>query len=252
MRWDFFISHAGEDKDAIARPLFYALQGKGYEIWYGEFTLSVGDRLTESINNGLLNCRFGVVILSHHYFRSKWALEELNAILAREGVGSKVVLPILLNIGADEVRRQHPIIAERIALKVSEGLSIIVQKLEQIAGPPKPSVSTVNLQGIWAGTGPNEGNMVLFQEGDRVRGYYDYQGQKQAGVLEGRWTGEELRYGWRWPFKLSNGFGIARYVGLPTENLRSIWWFNTDQVKDATYDDMLRRFSHRMEIRRRA
>jgi hypothetical protein len=36
---DRSISHASEDKEAVARPLAMALSGRGYVVWYDEFEL---------------------------------------------------------------------------------------------------------------------------------------------------------------------------------------------------------------------
>lgn len=36
---DLFICHAGEDKDAVARPLAQRLQAAGYKVWYDEFDI---------------------------------------------------------------------------------------------------------------------------------------------------------------------------------------------------------------------
>ena len=52
MDWDAFISHASEDKDQIARPLYLQLQKLGLRIWFDEFTLTVGDSLRGSIDKG--------------------------------------------------------------------------------------------------------------------------------------------------------------------------------------------------------
>ena len=45
MAHDFFICHASEDKDAVARPLAEELQSRGFSVWYDEFELDVGDSL---------------------------------------------------------------------------------------------------------------------------------------------------------------------------------------------------------------
>ena len=46
--WDVFISHATEDKDAIARNLAQALRAKGLRVWYDEFSLTASaSRLTK-------------------------------------------------------------------------------------------------------------------------------------------------------------------------------------------------------------
>jgi histidyl-tRNA synthetase len=47
-RWDVFVSHASEDKDAIARPLAKELRSRGLRVWYDEFELKIGDSLSEN------------------------------------------------------------------------------------------------------------------------------------------------------------------------------------------------------------
>lgn len=69
-----FISHAAEEKDKVARPLAKALQKLGYDIWYDEYSLKLGDSLTAEIDRGLIECDYGVVIFSKSFFSKKWAL----------------------------------------------------------------------------------------------------------------------------------------------------------------------------------
>lgn len=65
--YDFFISHASEDKDEIVRDLAEALKENGFDVWYDEFELKVGDSLRKKIDNGLAksrvwNCNYITVI----------------------------------------------------------------------------------------------------------------------------------------------------------------------------------------------
>ena len=43
-----FISHASEDKKAIARPLADALRDRRVDVWYDEYSLKLGDSLRAS------------------------------------------------------------------------------------------------------------------------------------------------------------------------------------------------------------
>jgi hypothetical protein len=47
---DVFISHASEDKADVARPLADLLVDRALDVWYDEFTLTVGDSLRRSID----------------------------------------------------------------------------------------------------------------------------------------------------------------------------------------------------------
>src|SRR5262249_3522295 len=62
--YDLFLSHASEDKDTIARPLYEALTSRGVTVWFDEAVLQLGDSLRRKIDEGLRVSRFGLVILS--------------------------------------------------------------------------------------------------------------------------------------------------------------------------------------------
>jgi hypothetical protein len=129
VEWDVFISHASEDKDAIARLLAIALQERGLRVWYDEFTLHVGDSLRRSIDNGLSNSRFGVVILSPNFFAKEWPQEELDGLTAKERDGVKVILPIWHEIERAEIVRFSPMLAGRLAARSSRGVEHVVDEL---------------------------------------------------------------------------------------------------------------------------
>ena len=67
--YDCFISHAFEDKDSFVRELAFELQKMEYSVWYDEFSLTVGESLTKSINKGIKNSLCGIVVLSPYFFR---------------------------------------------------------------------------------------------------------------------------------------------------------------------------------------
>ncbi len=96
--YDAFISHAFEDK-ALARPLAHGLSEKGFRIWYDEFELKVGDSLVELINRGLVNSRYGIVVLSHAFFAKRWPRRELVGFTTLQlQEGTRAILPVWYNI----------------------------------------------------------------------------------------------------------------------------------------------------------
>ncbi len=105
---DAFISHASEDKDDFVRPLVEALEASGFDIWYDEFSLKVGDSLRRSIDLGLSNSRYGIVVLSGAFFDKNWPQYELDGLVAKEMEGHKVILPIWHKVSKDEVMRYSP------------------------------------------------------------------------------------------------------------------------------------------------
>ncbi|MBD0255104.1 MAG: toll/interleukin-1 receptor domain-containing protein [Cytophagales bacterium] len=134
MLWDVFISHASEDKADVARPLQHHLEQLGLRVWLDENQLKIGDSLSEKINAGLSQSRFGIVILSPFFFAKKWTQRELDELIAR-GTGSKsVILPILHNMSHEEVAQYSAWIADRTAPSTNLGLSEVATKIYEVAG----------------------------------------------------------------------------------------------------------------------
>jgi TIR domain len=72
-QWDLFISHATEDKEDAAIPLFAALERTGMTVWFDTHELKIGDSIREKIDSGLGACQYGVVILRPPFYRQAMA-----------------------------------------------------------------------------------------------------------------------------------------------------------------------------------
>jgi hypothetical protein len=129
--YDAFISHASEDKQKVVKPLARMLDGMGYRVWYDEFELRVGDSLRQSIDKGLINSRFGIVVLSPAFFAKNWPQYELNGLTAREEDGRKVVLPIWHNVDREDVLAYSPTLADKVALSTQK---LSVKKIAEALG----------------------------------------------------------------------------------------------------------------------
>jgi hypothetical protein len=117
--WDLFISHASEDKPYV-EPLVKVLQSAGISVWYDKNVLEWGDRLRGGINNGLINCRYAIVVLSKAFLGiKKWTEHELDGLFAREEQGKTVILPIWHGVGRVDLLNYSPDLADRLA-KISE------------------------------------------------------------------------------------------------------------------------------------
>jgi len=131
MSWDVFISHASEDKAAIAKPLADMLQAKGLKVWYDEYTLSLGDNLRRSIEQGLAGSRYGIVVLSPSFFAKKWTQLELDGLFALERPGQKKILPVWHNVTAADVEQFSSFMAMRLGVPTTAGLDQVVLKITQ-------------------------------------------------------------------------------------------------------------------------
>jgi hypothetical protein len=156
-QWDVFISHASEDKDDFVRPLAELLQTHGLKVWYDEFTMQIGDRLHRSIEIGLANSRFGVVVLSPHFLKKEWPQRELDGLVAREINRTKVILPVWHQLGRDELLACSPILADRLAVSSRDGVEKVANELlKAIQGDSGGGVASVNKpEGELVAFGPN-------------------------------------------------------------------------------------------------
>jgi hypothetical protein len=131
-----FICHASEDKDDFVRPLASLLREHGVIVWYDEFTLRLGDSLRRSIDKGLSQSDFGVVVLSPAFFAKEWPQYELDGLIQRELDGQKVILPVWHKVSHADVLRYSPALAGRLAARSESGTTRVVQEiLEAIASP---------------------------------------------------------------------------------------------------------------------
>ena len=117
--WDIFISHATEDKNTFVRPLAIALRAYGLKVWYDEFTLTLGDSLSESIDKGLADSRFGLVILSPNFIKKKWTKRELRGLTERDVHEGRIILPIWHNVTRSDISSFSPPLADIVALDSS-------------------------------------------------------------------------------------------------------------------------------------
>lgn len=119
--YDAFISHASEDKESFVRPLYNLLKKAGLKIWYDEMSLEIGDSLRKSIDKGLANSRYGIVVFSSNFITKTkmWPDYELNGLLSKEIAGKKVILPIWYNVSKEEVLKYSPSLADKFALNAN-------------------------------------------------------------------------------------------------------------------------------------
>lgn len=129
--YDVFISHASEDKDDLVRPLAEGLSNEGISVWYDEFELQIGDSLRHSIDRGLANSKYGIVVLSEAYFEKDWTQYELNGLVARDMSDEKVVLPVWYQVNKNDVMNNSPTLADKYALRTdgSDILDVIEELL---------------------------------------------------------------------------------------------------------------------------
>lgn len=134
---DVFISHASEDKEDVVRPLASRLTEMGVDVWYDEMTLNIGDNLRRKIDRGISSARYGIVILSPHFFEKGWPQYELDGLIARElHSGDSIILPIWHKVTKDDVANYSMNLVNRVALNTAFfTIDQIAEKIMKVIKP---------------------------------------------------------------------------------------------------------------------
>lgn len=117
---DLFISHASEDKDDFVRPLSTLLRQYGVDVWYDEFELRIGRSISRSIDKGISNSNFGLLVLSRSFFAKNWTEYELKSLNSYEIEKGDILLPIWKDVDFKDVRKFSPYLADKFALRTDD------------------------------------------------------------------------------------------------------------------------------------
>lgn len=130
-QWDVFISHASEDK-SYTETLASKLTEAGVRVWFDRTAIDWGDDIRETIDHGLINCRFGIVIFSKAFLaKKKWIEYELSSLFALEEPGRKRILPIWHGVTEAEMKRYSPGFSARLAkISTRDSYEQIVQSVK--------------------------------------------------------------------------------------------------------------------------
>ena len=95
-KYDIFISHASEDKENVAYPIYRACEELGVCAFLDIKYIKWGDSLTEKINHALGRSKLVLAVLSENSVDKTWPSKEINSALARELAGEQKILPLIV------------------------------------------------------------------------------------------------------------------------------------------------------------
>jgi RNA-directed DNA polymerase len=139
--YDVFISHASEDKDDVARPIFEACQRAGVKAFLDEAHIGWGQSFTTKINSALGAARTILAVVSNRSVAKDWPLAEVNTALALEVNGHKKVVPLL--VGDPDLTRL-PLIGAKDAMRWTGDADAVAARLKRaLAGdaPRRPAAA---------------------------------------------------------------------------------------------------------------
>ncbi len=128
--YGLFVAHASEDKECFVRPMVERLNILGLRVWYDEFTLRPGMSLRQSIDKGIAESRYGLVIISKAFLLGKrWTNWELDGLVETHlsKPGSSVI-PVWLDVQHEEVSAWSPSFAGLVAIK-GRGTENLIERI---------------------------------------------------------------------------------------------------------------------------
>jgi hypothetical protein len=131
---DLFICHDSRDKKGFVDELYNELKNNSLDVWYDKYNLEIGDSLSEKINQGINECRFGLLILSKNFLSNeKWAKNELQTLATKQIIlNKKVILPIWLDINEEDLKEYSFWLIDKVAAIANDGLSEVVRKILKV------------------------------------------------------------------------------------------------------------------------
>lgn len=135
-KYDLFISHASEDKDEIVRPMATILERLSVRVWYDEFSLQLGDSLTTSIDKGLRQSRYGLLVLSKAFLGKNWPDYEYRSLLTRQIDGESVILPLWYGVTKEEVKAYSLFLTDIKGLAVTrDNMNVVIPAIVKVVRP---------------------------------------------------------------------------------------------------------------------
>jgi formylglycine-generating enzyme required for sulfatase activity len=129
--WDVFISYASEDK-RFGNDLAVALEKRGLRVWYDAFEMHAGDSVRRSIDQGIANSRYGIIVLSTAYFSKEWTKWELDGLIGWGDHAEQLrrrILPIWHGVTKAQVYGFSPSLSDKLAISSEMPLDELVDKI---------------------------------------------------------------------------------------------------------------------------
>ena len=117
--YDLFISHASEDKEGFVRPFVNSLERLGVKVWYDDFSLKLGDSLSRSIDEGIKNSRYGLIVISKNFLVKQWPDYEYRSLLSRQVNERSLILPLWYGVSKNDIMQYSPFLADLKAASVN-------------------------------------------------------------------------------------------------------------------------------------
>lgn len=138
-----FLSHAAEDKETIARPIFAACEKLGVKCFLDQEHINWGESFTAKIQTALAAAPVVLAIVTDNSVTKEWPLAEMNTALSLEIEGQKTVAAVV--VGRPDLSRL-PLLRQKNYMLWKDDPETVAQRLQEIltgrpAGGPAPAAA---------------------------------------------------------------------------------------------------------------
>jgi hypothetical protein len=100
-------------------------------VWYDDFSMEVGQSLRESVEKGIKDCGFCILVLTPNFLKNGgWPKREYTMAFTKELVeDSAAILPVWHNVSRNDVYEYSPHLADRLGLRWSHGVEDVCWRL---------------------------------------------------------------------------------------------------------------------------
>lgn len=142
IKHDAFISYASEDTE-LASELVRSLEARGLNIWYAPIDLKVGDKLLDSIEKGMKESMYGILLLSPAYLDKGWTKYEMDILLRDNIEKNRKILPIWHNVTKNEIEVNNSGLAGIVAIKSDAGIESNIESLTSVMTDNAPMIGVI-------------------------------------------------------------------------------------------------------------
>jgi TIR domain len=127
---DLFISHASEDKEDIVYPLLASLFEEGVtSLWLDEISIEPSESIRMSVDKGIRESHYILVVLTQNYFKKYWTGLEFNAAFNLQ----RPFFPIWCDdVIANQVRKFSPMFADIKGIRYKKGSSQVAKDISEV------------------------------------------------------------------------------------------------------------------------
>ena len=97
--FDFFVSHATADKNDIVDSLVFELKKRNITVWYDKDIICYGNDINKEIDYGLKHSICLILIVTKHFFDSKWVFFEFGRYSTYEKAR---IIPVIYDISSEQ------------------------------------------------------------------------------------------------------------------------------------------------------